>query len=82
MEPTSYLGGDAITGDDPGFHFGTSHSDRNDRHLAYYHVGLIPWLCGVACILGSILFARKLPALREMVRPIYIEKEILSKELK
>jgi MFS family permease len=39
-------------------------------------------ISGVACILGSILFARKLPALREMVRPIYIEKEILSKELK
>jgi len=39
-------------------------------------------ISGLACILGSILFARKLPALREMVRPIYIEKEILSKELK
>jgi hypothetical protein len=39
-------------------------------------------ISGVACILGSIPFARKLPALREMVRPIYIEKEILSKELK
>ena len=39
-------------------------------------------ISGAACILGSILFARKLPALREMVRPIYIEKEILSKELK
>jgi MFS family permease len=39
-------------------------------------------ISGAACILGSILFARKLPALREMVRPIYIEKEILPKELK
>jgi MFS family permease len=39
-------------------------------------------ISGVACILGSILFARKLPLLRELVRPIYIEKEILSKELK
>jgi MFS family permease len=39
-------------------------------------------ISGIACILGSILFARRLPALREMVRPIYIEKEILSKELK
>jgi MFS family permease len=39
-------------------------------------------ISGAACILGSILFARKLPLLRELVRPIYIEKEILSKESK
>ncbi len=36
---------------------------------------------GVACILGSILFAKKLPALREMARPIYIEKGILEEKL-
>jgi len=28
--------------------------------------------------LGSLLFARKLPAFREMVRPIYLERGILS----
>jgi len=32
---------------------------------------------GISCILGSILFARKLPLLRAMVRPIYMEKGIL-----
>ena len=35
---------------------------------------------GVACVLGSGLFAKKLPTLREMTRPIYIEKGILSIE--
>jgi MFS family permease len=33
---------------------------------------------GTSCILGSFLFARKLPSIREMVRPIYIRKGILS----
>ncbi|NWG02814.1 MAG: MFS transporter [Syntrophaceae bacterium] len=32
---------------------------------------------GIVCILGSILFVRRLPSLREMVRPIYIKKGIL-----
>ena len=32
---------------------------------------------GIACIVGSIAFARKLPSIRKMVRPIYIEKGIL-----
>ncbi|HSB07305.1 MAG TPA: MFS transporter [Thermodesulfobacteriota bacterium] len=30
---------------------------------------------GLLCILGSTMFARKLPALREMVRPIYMRKD-------
>jgi MFS family permease len=34
-------------------------------------------ISGIACILGSIRFARKLPSLREQVRPIYIKKGIL-----
>lgn len=34
---------------------------------------------GMACIVGSIAFARKLPALRNMVRPIYMEKGITHK---
>ncbi len=34
-------------------------------------------LGGIACIIGGLLFARKLPALRKMVRPIYIKKGIL-----
>ena len=33
---------------------------------------------GISCILGSLLFARKLPAFREMVRPIYRERGIIS----
>lgn len=33
---------------------------------------------GASCILGSFLFAKKLPLIREMVRPIYIRKGILS----
>jgi MFS family permease len=33
---------------------------------------------GVLCILGSFMFAKKLPLIREMVRPIYIRKGILS----
>jgi MFS family permease len=33
---------------------------------------------GASCILGSFLFARKLPSIRKMVRPIYIRKGILS----
>jgi len=33
---------------------------------------------GISCILGSLLFARKLPAFRETVRPIYMERGILS----
>ncbi len=32
---------------------------------------------GITCILGSFLFSRKLPALKEMVRPIYVKKGIL-----
>jgi MFS family permease len=36
-------------------------------------------ISGIACILGSILFARKLPSLREQVRPIYIKKGIIQK---
>jgi MFS family permease len=37
-------------------------------------------LGGASCILGSFLFIKKLPLLREMVRPIYVRKGILSKE--
>ena len=35
-------------------------------------------LGGIACILGSIWFARKLPALRKVIRPIYVERGIIS----
>ncbi|MCS6806267.1 MAG: MFS transporter, partial [Blastocatellia bacterium] len=35
-------------------------------------------LGGVFCIFGSILFARKLPSLREIVRPIYVRKGIIE----
>jgi hypothetical protein len=32
---------------------------------------------GVACIIGGIIFAFRLPVLRAHVRPIYIERGIL-----
>ncbi len=35
---------------------------------------------GASCILGSFLFARKLPLIRKMVRPIYVKKGILSEK--
>ncbi len=33
--------------------------------------------CGIVCILGAGAFARQLPALREMARPVYVERGIL-----
>lgn len=36
---------------------------------------------GVACILGSLIFAKLLPSLRKVARPIYVEKGIISEEL-
>lgn len=33
---------------------------------------------GLCCIIGSICFAKKLPAIKEMVRPIYLKMGILS----
>ena len=33
---------------------------------------------GVSCVLGSLLFAAKLPLLREMVRPVYVRRGIIS----
>ena len=36
---------------------------------------------GIACILGSVVFAKELPTLRKIVRPIYVEKGILPEEL-
>ncbi|MGH7495462.1 MAG: MFS transporter [bacterium] len=32
---------------------------------------------GIACVLGAWVFARKLPALREMVRPIYVRLGVI-----
>jgi MFS family permease len=37
---------------------------------------------GIACIFGSILFAKRLPSLREVVRPIYVKKGIILEEKK
>ena len=42
-----------------------------------------PWtvaIGGVACMAGSILFARQLPNIRKMVRPIYLDKGILRED--
>jgi MFS family permease len=36
-------------------------------------------ISGIACIIGSLMFARKLPALRQMARPIYVERGIIKK---
>jgi MFS family permease len=33
---------------------------------------------GVCCVAGAVLFARKLPTLRKMVRPLYVSKGIIS----
>lgn len=33
--------------------------------------------CGLACVLGGLWFARQLPSLRALVRPIYIDRGIL-----
>jgi MFS family permease len=35
---------------------------------------------GIACIIGSVLFQRELPALRKLVMPIYSEKGIITEE--
>jgi len=35
---------------------------------------------GVSCLLGSFIFTKKLPLIREMVRPIYIRKGILPEK--
>lgn len=35
---------------------------------------------GILCIFGSVLFAKKLPSLREMVHPIYVEKGIILQD--
>ncbi len=35
---------------------------------------------GASCLLGSFVFAKKLPLVRKMVRPIYIKKGILSEK--
>ena len=36
---------------------------------------------GVSCFLGALVFARKLPLLREMVRPIYVRMGIVSETM-
>jgi hypothetical protein len=39
-----------------------------------------PWTIfggGVACMIGAALFARRLPELRQDVRPVYVERGIL-----
>jgi predicted MFS family arabinose efflux permease len=35
-------------------------------------------LGGLGCLAAALLFMRKLPAIRELIRPIYIEKGIIS----
>ncbi|MGZ3536650.1 MAG: hypothetical protein ACXVAB_01305 [Thermodesulfobacteriota bacterium] len=35
---------------------------------------------GTSCLLGSFIFTKKLPLIREMVRPIYIKKGVLSEK--
>jgi MFS family permease len=36
---------------------------------------------GVICLLGSLWFARRLPAIREVIRPIYVQMGILPEDL-
>ncbi len=35
---------------------------------------------GISCILGSVMFAMRLPSLRRIARPIYVEKGIILEE--
>jgi MFS family permease len=35
-------------------------------------------LGGTCCVIGALMFVRKLPSLREKIRPIYIEKGIIT----
>jgi MFS family permease len=35
-------------------------------------------LGGTCCVIGALMFVRKLPSLRERIRPIYIEKGIIT----
>lgn len=35
---------------------------------------------GISCILGSLFFARQLPLLRKLVRPIYVKRGIIADE--
>jgi MFS family permease len=37
-------------------------------------------IAGISCLLGSYLFARRLPLLRGMIRPIYLKKGIILEE--
>jgi MFS family permease len=37
-------------------------------------------ICGASCIVGSLLFIKKLPSIRKVGRPIYIRKGILSEK--
>jgi len=37
-------------------------------------------LCGICCILGSLVFALKLPAIRKVSQPIYREKGLISNQ--
>lgn len=39
-------------------------------------------ICGAFCVLGSLLFSRSLPRLREMVRPIYVRMGIIPEVAK
>ncbi len=45
------------------------------------HIGATNTLIidGIFCILGSIFFIRQLPAIRQLIRPIYVQKGILAK---
>jgi len=40
------------------------------------------FLGGVCCIIGALLFFRKLPLIREKIRPIYIQKGIIPEVVK
>jgi hypothetical protein len=35
---------------------------------------------GICCVAGALLFARKLPLLRSLSRPIYISKGIIPED--
>jgi hypothetical protein len=59
---------------------------KRPGRAAAYHPGAVGASrtfvgCGVVCLIAAAVFARMLPRLRNLVRPIYVEKGILPEEV-
>jgi len=49
---------------------------------AHSNVHIVLFGCGILCLIASALFWKKLPVLREKIRPIYAEKGIIPQVAK